>query len=305
MASLRRSDPGPGLPKHERVFYSRTEAFGRFGLRQFTPVIMDQAHWHGHVECNFCEGADLIYDFDGTRVVVPAETFAAFWAGVPHRLSGVDCHGDAAPRLSNIYLPADMFLLMPYIAQLQLLLMSGGFVMATRSLVGVDQIDRWYSDYRSGEFERAEVVKMELNALFRRLLLAPLTLLHTSGVPDDPGVRQLGSAHIRQVVAMVRFVLENLEGPIRNADVAAAIQRHENYATSLFSRVMHVPIKKFVIRLRLLRARALLVESNLPITQVAEEAGFSSITQFYAHFSKAYGMSPAAVRTHYVQKELR
>ncbi|MFV0360230.1 helix-turn-helix domain-containing protein [Tropicimonas sp.] len=293
------------LPKHERRFYSRTAAFGRFGLRQFTPQVMDMPHWHGHVECNFCEAAEMVYDFNGTRISVPPETFVLFWAGVPHQLLEVNQRGAARPRLSNIYLPADMFLLMPHIAQLQLLLMSAAFVRAAPALVGIAQLDRWYADYRSGEFERTEVVKMELNALFRRMLLYPLTLLHAPGVEGDSGVRQLSSAHIRQVVDMTRFILENLERPIHNADVAAVIGFHENYATSLFSRVMRMPIKKFVIRMRLMRARALLIESTLPIAQVAEEAGFSSLTQFYAHFARAYGMSPASVRVHYVQKELR
>lgn len=297
--------PAADLPKHERRFYSRTAAFGRFGLRQFRPYIMEMPHWHGHVECNFCEAAEMVYDFNGIRIIVPPETFVIFWAGVPHQLVEVNRQGTALPRLSNIYLPSDMFLLMPHIVQLQLALFSSAVVSAPPSLVSAAQIDRWYADYRSGEVERSEVVKMELNALFRRILLTPLRLLHAPAQEGDSGSRRLSSAHIRQVVDMTQFILENLEQPIRNADVAAVIGFHENYATSLFSRVMRMPIKKFVIRMRLMRARALLIESTVPIAQVADTAGFSSLTQFYSHFGKAYGMSPAAVRIQYVHNVLR
>jgi len=106
-------------------------------------------------------------------------------------------------------------------------------------------------------------------------------------------------------VAMVRFILENLSRPITNADVAAVTGLHENYAMSLFSRTMRLPMKKFAIRMRLLRARALLMESSAAITQVAEDSGFQSISQFYAHFKTAYGMSPHAMRARYTQMALR
>ena len=80
---------------------------------------------------------------------------------------------------------------------------------------------------------------------------------------------------------------------------------HENYALSLFSRTMQVPLKQFIIRMRLMRARALLVESSTAISSVAEQCGFCSMTQFYAQFRAGYGMSPAALRKHYLQADLR
>ena len=55
----------------------------------------------------------------------------------------------------------------------------------------------------------------------------------------------------------------------------------------------------------LMRARALLVESSTAISAVAEQSGFSSITQFYAQFRAGYGISPAALRQHYIQMDLR
>jgi len=56
-------------------------------------------------------------------------------------------------------------------------------------------------------------------------------------------------------------------------------------------------MKRFIIRMRLIRARALLVESPLAISAVAEMSGFTSLSQFYAHFRAGYGVSPHALRT--------
>ena len=47
---------------------------------------------------------------------------------------------------------------------------------------------------------------------------------------------------------------------------------------------------------RLLFAKQLLSETTLPITQVADAAGFQSLRRFNDAFAKAYGMSPSRLR---------
>lgn len=289
---------------HERHFYNTKRAFGRFGIRIFDPVLMTQPHWHGHIEANFACDFEMEYLVDGQTLRLPANRLVLFWAGVPHQLTEIRQVGAGPFKLCNIYLPLDAFLMMNHIAGLQVALLGGGMIVLPESLCSLDQMRRWYGDYRSGDFERAEVVKMELNALFRRAALEGPSYLrppqHEAG-----GDRALSSAHIRHVIAMVRHVLENLEKPLRNADITAVTGLHENYALSLFTRVMQVPLKQFLIRMRLMRARALLVESSLAIATVVESSGFSSVSQFYHQFNAAYGMSPNAVREQYMRNELR
>lgn len=296
--------PSVGLPSHERHFYALTRAIGRFGMRQFTPYIMDQPHWHGHVEGNFLTGATMTYRVEDRVIDIPPDRLVLFWAGIPHQLTAISPLPGQSPRLSNIYLPVDTFLFMPHIAQLQVALIGGGLVMLPETLCGPDLVERWYRDYRSNDFERTEIMKMEMNAMMRRALLSPLDYL-MKPVADPGDERTLSSAHIRHVVAMVRFIMENLAEPITNADVAAVTGLHQNYALSLFTRTMRLPMKRFIIRMRLLRARALLMESSTAITTVAEQSGFHSISQFYDHFKAAYGMSPHAMRARYTQMDLR
>jgi AraC family transcriptional regulator, melibiose operon regulatory protein len=154
---------------------------------------------------------------------------------------------------------------------------------------------RWYADYRSGDAERVDVMTMEVNALFRRLSLTEFTFLRPPWrrEADAPGV---ASAHVRHVIAMVRFVMENIERPLRNDTVTRVTGLHVNYALSLFSRTMLISLKQFIIRMRLLRARGLLLESNATVSSIAGASGFSSISQFYEHFSAAYGVTPLQMR---------
>ena len=301
-------DEGQRAPLHtatssERHFYSTTRAFGRFGIRLFEPQMMATPHWHGHIEANFLTGASMVYAIDGQLLEVPEGRLVIFWAGVPHQLTDIRQTGTEKPRLCNVYMPVDAFLFMPHIALLQVALLSGALVMLPHHLCEGAMIERWYADYRSGDFERTEVVKMEINTLLRRALLTDLEFLRAP-MSELGSKRAISSAHIRHVVEMVRYIMEKLAHPMRNADVAAVTGLHENYALSIFTAIMRMPMKQFVIRMRLLRARALLTESSMPITSVAEASGFTSISQFYQHFKAAYGQPPNALRGSYIDKAL-
>jgi AraC family transcriptional regulator, melibiose operon regulatory protein len=286
-------------PAHERHFYSANRAFGRFGIRIFDPQVMAKPHWHGHIEANFALPHSMDYDVDNEAIHVPEGRLTIFWAGVPHRLNSVTPSGNQPPKLCNIYLPLDAFLMMNHIMPMQVALLGGGMLVLPPDLCGEDLVRRWYADYRSGDFERTEVLKMELNALFRRAFIQEPTFLRQPR-NDAHGDRALSSAHIRHVIAMVRLVLENLDKPLRNADVTKVTGLHENYALSIFTRIMQVPLKQFILRMRLMRARALLVESALAIASVAEASGFTSLSQFYHQFKAAYDTSPNAVRSNYL-----
>jgi AraC-like DNA-binding protein len=285
-------------PAHERHFYSTSRAFGRFGMRIFEPQTMATPHWHGHIEANFAMHHSMDYDVDSEAVHVPAGRLTIFWAGIPHRLTQVTASGAQPPKLCNIYLPLDAFLMMNHIMPMQVALLGGGMLILPDDLCNEDMVRRWYADYRSGDFERTEVLKMELNALFRRAFVSQADFLRSP--QNEQGQRALSSVHIRHVIAMVRLILENLDKPLKNADITAVTGLHENYALGLFTQIMQIPLKQFVLRMRLMRARALMVESSLAITSVAEASGFTSISQFYHQFKMAYGTSPNAVRSTYL-----
>lgn len=289
--------------REDRRFYVGNRAFGRFGMRIFEPVTMAKPHWHGHVEANLCHNADMVYDVDGETIVIPAGTVIFFWAGVPHQLNEVRSINDAKAELCNIYLPLDSFLFMPHIARMQVALLGGAMIVIPPELCPRTLIDRWYRDYRANDVERMELVKMDMNALFRRVSSDDFIFIRK---PWDikQGASDLASAHVRHVVAMTRYVLENLAETLTSDKIAAVTGLNTNYALGLFSSTMHLPLKQFIIRMRLLRARSMLTESGIAISTVATRCGFNSITQFYDHFQRAYGATPNRVRQNFVAHSL-
>jgi len=283
------------VPRPDRTFYAKTKAFGRFGIRWFDPQLMPEEHWHGHIEFNWLTDGGMNYLFDGRAVAIPPRRLVMFWAGIPHRTVRIDRGARGDGRQCNVYLPLDTFLHMPNLGSLTETMIGGGVVMLPRDAVDEAILERWYQDYRSGNPERADILKSEIaNMLRRTVLLGWEELLPPWIERLAPAARS--ASPLRYVVAMVRHILENLSEPLTAKDVARVVGLHPNYALNLFTRVMRIPIRRFVIRMRLIRARALLFEGNVSIANAAFQSGFTSLSQFYAHFRAAYGITPLEMR---------
>ena len=283
------------VPRPDRRFYATTKAFGRFGIRWFDPQLMPAEHWHGHIEFNWLTDGSMSYLFDRRPVEIPARRLVMFWAGIPHRTVSIDRGRSGAARQCNVYLPLDTFLYMPNHGTLTETMIGGGVIVLPKDAVDDALLERWYRDYRSGDAERADILKSEIANMLRRTALMGWEELLPPWI-ETPGPVARTASPLHYVVAMVRHILENLSEPMNARDVARVVDLHPNYALNLFTRVMRIPIRRFIIRMRLIHARALLFESKLSIANVAFRSGFSSLSQFYAHFRSAYGLTPLEMR---------
>jgi AraC-like DNA-binding protein len=288
------------VPRPDRRFYADTQAFGRFGLRWFDPQLMPVEHSHGHIELNWLTAGSMEYRFDGRLVTVPAERLVMFWAGIPHRTVQLDRGPAGDGRQCNVYLPLDSFLHMPHLGRLTEAMMGGGVIMHLSDAIEQQTLKRWYQDYRSGTPERSDILKAEISTMLRRTALVGWDELLPPWIESE-GMAPRAASPLRYVVAMVRYIMEHLSEPLSAEDVAKVVGLHPNYALNLFTEVMRVSVRKFVVRMRLIRARSLLFEGNLSIANVAFEAGFTSLSQFYEHFRTAYGTTPREMRLSLIQ----
>lgn len=291
-ARLREKAPRP-TPRPDRSFYASGKAFGRFGIRAFPPQIMPAPHSHGHIEFNWLTNGRMDYVFDGGPVTVEANRLVAFWAGIPHQTVGLRDIGEG--RQLNIYLPMDAFLEMPQLGRLTETLMGGGVIQLTPDCIGLETLERWHGDYRSGNSLRTDLVRTEIATMFRRAAITGWDTLPPAWL-EKSGTRTRTATPVRYVVRMVRHIVENITDPLSAEDIARVVGLHPNYATNLFTKVMDISVQKFVTRMRLIRARSLLFDGSLSIANVAFQSGFVSQTQFYEHFRKAYGMTPSQMR---------
>jgi AraC-like DNA-binding protein len=222
-----------------------------------------------------------------------------FWAGIPHQTVTIDRGAAGDSRQCNVYLPLDTFLHMPRLGRLTETMMAGGVIALHPGTIGNDTLRRWYEDYRSGDAERTDILKAEIAIMLRRAALTGWEELLPPWI-EHVGPTTKAATPLRYAVAMIKYILEHLPEPLHAADVAKVVGLHPNYALNLFRAVMHVSLHRFVVRMRLIRARSLLFETNLTIENVAFQSGFLGKSQFYEQFREAYGISPREMRTKFL-----
>ncbi|WP_432970529.1 helix-turn-helix transcriptional regulator [Dactylosporangium sp. CA-233914] len=109
-----------------------------------------------------------------------------------------------------------------------------------------------------------------------------------------PTVRVHGADPI--LAAAERHIIRHHGEHLSLAIVAAAVPVSPYHLAHLFQRERATTFLKYLTRIRLKRAEALLRESELPVAVIAERVGFRSPKRFGALFKRAMGVSPTAFR---------
>ncbi|HEY9075712.1 MAG TPA: ATP-binding protein [Anaerolineaceae bacterium] len=97
----------------------------------------------------------------------------------------------------------------------------------------------------------------------------------------------------RQAVA---FIHKNYSQPISRRDIASAIGVSENYLSQIFRKEMTISPWDYLNRLRIHRAKELLLQTGNSITQIAMQVGFNDSAYFSRVFHKQVGKSPLEYR---------
>jgi AraC family transcriptional regulator len=78
--------------------------------------------------------------------------------------------------------------------------------------------------------------------------------------------------------------------------MAAAANLSPYHFARSFKRTMGITPHQYALRRRIERAKEMLLETNLPIGDVARRAGFVSPSHFSQQFKRAVGVPPSALR---------
>lgn len=91
----------------------------------------------------------------------------------------------------------------------------------------------------------------------------------------------------------VRYIIEHLDDPeLTNGVLAQECGFSEVYLRKLFSEYRGLTPKQYILELRLKKAKELLADSGLRVSEVAERCGFSSVYHFSRAFRISVGMPP-------------
>ncbi|MDT7710832.1 MAG: hypothetical protein QOG20_6439 [Pseudonocardiales bacterium] len=93
---------------------------------------------------------------------------------------------------------------------------------------------------------------------------------------------------------VIHYVSERLSQPLTIADLAEHVSMSPSTFAHLFRDATGMSPYQFVKRMRLDRARGLLVDGTLNASEVAKSVGYSSLSAFITEFKRHFGVTPRA-----------
>ncbi len=109
---------------------------------------------------------------------------------------------------------------------------------------------------------------------------------------------QTANAEPPVIVKAKKFIQEHHTEDLSLGQVATAVHTSIFYFCKLFKKVTGINFTEYVSRVRTEKAKNLLLNPNLRISEIAYEIGFQSLTHFNRVFKKIVGESPTEYRGH-------
>lgn len=94
----------------------------------------------------------------------------------------------------------------------------------------------------------------------------------------------------------IAYINQNLEKNLTNKQLANKVGYHEYHLNRLFLKHTGKSIHQYILTRRLNEAKRLLLNTTLPMGEIAECVGFNSISHFSSYFKQVVGITPYQYR---------
>lgn len=98
----------------------------------------------------------------------------------------------------------------------------------------------------------------------------------------------------RDIARLNDFIRDNIDRPVRLADLAGIVKVSRFHFARIFKRSMGCTALAFVEQCRIDHARALIADSDIPLAAIALMTGFADQSHFTRRFRKHTGLTPGA-----------
>ncbi|UFU01842.1 helix-turn-helix domain-containing protein [Ruania suaedae] len=273
--------------------------------RRGEPPAMLTLHRHDDLEINIVLRGELRYLYAGRPLVLREGQIAMFWATQPHGLVEDRAESDMAGETCWVHVPFSTVLSWGLAeADMQRLMQAMPLVTdepALRDRLAA-MVSTWLEEI--GEEATAGIALLEIQAAVRRILRANPVVAgfsdggtHRPEGPDGARPRAGGRAgEAGHALRMAQYVVDGFRGEVSVGDVARSVHLTPSHAMTVFRRAVGVTIGEYLTMCRVAEAQRLLLTSAMSSTEIAEAAGFGSLSSYYAHVTRACGMTPREYR---------
>lgn len=103
---------------------------------------------------------------------------------------------------------------------------------------------------------------------------------------------------------IIDYVKLNIHQNLKVSDVAAHFGYNEKYLSHLFSNIAGLPLKQFILNVKMDTANFMLTDSNASIGEIALSLGFSDSHNFAKAYKKIAGLTPTEYRNAFSKRLL-
>lgn len=161
---------------------------------------------------------------------------------------------------------------------------SGHWEQAAREKLS-EIVEKMYWEYS----EKKYAWKLAISALISELVLAALREMPVrQNMAPEKGVIRIKN--------ILEYIALHYYSDITLQSCAAAVGFNSTYLSRYFSSTMGITFQEYIKRLRIDRAKWLLMTEKLPVMEVCCQSGFRDIKTFNKLFKKECGMSPTEFR---------
>lgn len=154
---------------------------------------------------------------------------------------------------------------------------------------------------------KANLAKVE-EAYFHSLVLSPqqfqslvrlvsIFAQHLSMVSNQVLVQQ-DHAEPPNITRAKQYIHDNQANDLSLGEVAHAVNTSTFYFCKMFKKATGLNFTDYLSRVRIEKAKNLLINPNLRVSEIAYEVGFQSLTHFNRVFRRMVGQSPTDYRDH-------
>ncbi|GGO06959.1 response regulator transcription factor [Saccharibacillus kuerlensis] len=94
----------------------------------------------------------------------------------------------------------------------------------------------------------------------------------------------------------IQYIDQNIQQEITQKEVADHVHLNPSYFSALFKEQTRMTFSEYVTRRKIQHAKQLLITTNLPIGEVAEESGYKTAKYFIKVFKEFEGITPSTYR---------
>ena len=160
------------------------------------------------------------------------------------------------------------------------------------NMVGAGQGPDWERKTRQAYFETPVVTAERFEAIVQ--------LLHVFAQYLSDHASRMALANVSEeppaIATAKQYVHEHVEEPFTLSEVVRHVNMSRFYFCKLFRKSTGMTLTDYVARVRVEKAKSLLVDRSMRVSEIVFAAGFGSIPQFNSVFKRLVGMPPTEYR---------